>query len=236
MTTLWPDISPTLVALTLVGVTGGMLLVLLVLALRQAMLWRMALRTMTRRPAQTLLLLCGLVLSTVVITASFGLQDSFADSTLAQRLAAMGRVDESVTGAFTPTQVTTALARLRHAPSVQAATGLIVYSDGANLSSLRTGLTLHNVDLYALPPDFARVYGPLSDLHGQRVLVARLRPNEVVLSATTARAFAVQVGERIRVDLGATTITSTVRAILATDLGITTGEAVQAGSLPEVIS
>lgn len=60
---LFPDISPTLLALTLAAVTGGILLLLLGLALNNPLLLRMGLRNTVRRPGKTILLLCGLALA-----------------------------------------------------------------------------------------------------------------------------------------------------------------------------
>ncbi|HLW00018.1 MAG TPA: FtsX-like permease family protein [Ktedonobacterales bacterium] len=218
--TIFPNIDPTVLAVTLLVVTGGMLLILLALGMSQPVLVRMGLRQLLRRPSQTLILLCGLVLSTVVMTASFGLWDSFAHSTLTYELAATGNVDESVTGAFPQVQVDSTLVSIRHNPNVQAATGIILHPASLTITSVRTGLTIENVDLYAVPPDFEQVYGPLTDARGQTVSVADLRPDEVLLSATLAQHFAVQPGEHVQMHIGAQTITSTVRALLSHDLAV----------------
>src|SRR5215831_18945660 len=74
--TLFPPIDLTLLALVLSGVTGGVLLLLLILGMKQPVLWRMGLRHVLRRSSQMLLLLFGLSLSAAVMTASFGLWES----------------------------------------------------------------------------------------------------------------------------------------------------------------
>ncbi len=160
---LFPDISPTLLALTLTVVTGGILLLLLGLALNNPLLLRMGLRNTVRRPGKTILLLCGLALASAVMTASFGLQDSFTSSAAAHRVARMGNVDESVTGPFTQDQIDRDLVRIRAFPQVQAASAIGLYPQSPTVTSLRTGLAVHDVDFYALPPDFDQVYGPLTD-------------------------------------------------------------------------
>src|SRR5215472_3163632 len=124
ITNLLPGVSPTVLALVLAGLTGGVLFLIGGLGALNPVLLRMGLRNMVRRPTQTLILLCGLVLSTIVITASFGLSDSFANSALTQRLSAMGNVDESVTGPFTQSQLNSALAQIRGSSSVQLATAI----------------------------------------------------------------------------------------------------------------
>jgi ABC-type lipoprotein release transport system permease subunit len=215
-----PNIDPTMLAVILGVVTGGVLLMLLALGMSSPVLLRMGLRNLRRRPGQTLTLLCGLVLSTMVMTASFGLWDSFADSTVTHELAAFGNVDESVTGAFTRARVDTALVSIRHHPNIQAATAILLQPGSLTITSVRTGLTIEQVDLYAVPPDFEQVYGPLTDSRGQLVQVADLRPDEVLLSATLAQHFAVQSGEHVRINVGPQTITSTVRALLSNDLAV----------------
>src|SRR5262249_2341655 len=150
-------------------VTGGVALVLLGLLAAHPILVRMGLRNMTRRPSQTLVLLCGLALSTAVITASFGLSDSITASKLQQRLAPIWAVDERATGPFTQAQVDTPLARLRQDSHVAAASAILFAPQSPTVTELRTGLSVHDVDLYAVPPDFDQVYGAITDSREQVV-------------------------------------------------------------------
>jgi putative ABC transport system permease protein len=231
---LFPDISPTLLALTLAVVTGGMLLLLLGLALNNPLLLRMGLRNMVRRPGKTLLLLCGLALASAVMTASFGLQDSFTSSATAQRVARMGNVDESVTGPFTQGQIDRDLVRIRAFPQVHAASAIGLYPQSPTVTSLRTGLAVHDVDFYALPPDFEQVYGPLNDALGRVVHIADLRTAEALVSASLVQGLGAQPGDRVQLAFGEKTVTATVRALLSNDIGVTTGEAI-AAARPEII-
>ncbi len=232
---LFPDISPTLLALTLAVVTGGILLLLLGLALNNPLLLRMGLRNMVRRPGKTILLLCGLALASAVMTASFGLQDSFTSSAAAQRVARMGNVDESVTGPFTQGQIDRDLVRIRAFPQVQAASAIGLYPQSPTVTSLRTGLAVHDVDFYALPPDFEEVYGPLTDAQGRgAVHIADLRTGEALTSASPVQGLGAQPGDRVQLTFGEKTVTATVRALLSNDIGVTTGEAIAAAT-PEII-
>lgn len=78
--TLFPGVDGTLLIVVLVVLTSSVLLVLLALGMNQPVLLRMGLRHLLRRPRQTLLLLAGLILSTVVMTASFGLWESLLNN------------------------------------------------------------------------------------------------------------------------------------------------------------
>ncbi len=133
---LFPQFPSTLLALALAVITGGVLLVLLGLLLTNPLLLRMGLRNTLRRPGKTLLLLCGLALATAVITASFGLQDSFTSSAAEQRIAHMGQVDESVSGPFTQDQIERDLAHIRAFSHVQAASALGIYPQSPTVTSL----------------------------------------------------------------------------------------------------
>lgn len=231
---LFPQISPTLLALALAVVTGGVLLVLLGLALTNPLLLRMGLRNTVRRPGKAILLLCGLALATAVMTASFGLQDSFTSSAVTQRIAHMGDVDESVTGPFTQDQIDRDLARIRAFPQVRAACALGIYPQSPTVTSLRTGFAVHDVDFYALPPDFDRVYGPLTDVQGHIVHIAGLRANEVLVSASLVQGLGAQRGDQVQLSFGTKIVTATVRALLSNDIGVTAGEAISA-STPQII-
>ena len=79
-------LSSDMLALLLAALTGGVFLIISGLSVNQPFLWRIGVRNLTRRPAQTLLLLCGLALSLAFIVASFSLNDSFVASVTAQRL------------------------------------------------------------------------------------------------------------------------------------------------------
>lgn len=78
--TLFPGVDGTLLIVVLVVLTSSVLLVLLALGMNQPVLLRMGLHHLLRRPRQMIVLLSGLILSTVVITASFGLWDGLLNT------------------------------------------------------------------------------------------------------------------------------------------------------------
>ena len=78
--TLFPPIDLTVLAVALAVVSGTVLLALLALGTTQPVLLHIGLRNLLRRPSQTLLLCAGLILSTVVMTASFGLWESLLNT------------------------------------------------------------------------------------------------------------------------------------------------------------
>lgn len=230
-------LSATIQALLLAALVGGAVLLLVGVSVNNPLLWRMGVRNMRRRRAQTLVMLCGLLLSSIFLTVSFGLQDSFSHSIAADRLTKVGAVDEAVTGPFTQAQVDSLLAQIRQQVSVQAATALYLNPVAASFQVQRTGITETNQYILALPPDFDRVYGTLSDSQGQAVSMASLRSTEVLLSRSAAKSLNVRPGDRLRVSLNGYpgVLEATVHALLANDPVVTGGELAFDGSYPEII-
>jgi putative ABC transport system permease protein len=70
--------------------------ILIVLALRNPILARMGIRNIPRRPAQSLLIIIGLMLSTVIIGASLGIGDTVYHSIRITALESVGHIDETV--------------------------------------------------------------------------------------------------------------------------------------------
>ena len=81
------------VLLVLLGVC---LLVVAWVALRRTLLFKMGLRNVPRRPAQTVLVIIGLMLSTLIIAAAFGTGDTIDNSVTSVTYDILGPVDEVV--------------------------------------------------------------------------------------------------------------------------------------------
>lgn len=72
------------------------LLVVAWIALRRTLLFKMGLRNVPRRPAQTVLVIIGLMLSTLIIAAAFGTGDTIDNSVTSLTYNILGPVDEVV--------------------------------------------------------------------------------------------------------------------------------------------
>src|SRR3978361_32029 len=66
------------------------------LAVRNRLLFKLALRNIPRRRAQTVLIIVGLMLSTVIITSAFGTGDTISYSVRSSAITGLGYVDEAV--------------------------------------------------------------------------------------------------------------------------------------------
>lgn len=88
-----PMNSIMVVLLVLLGIC---LLVVAWVALRRTLLFKMGLRNLPRRPAQTVLVIVGLMLSTLIIAAAFGTGDTIDNSVTSLTYKTLGSVDELV--------------------------------------------------------------------------------------------------------------------------------------------
>src|SRR5579871_2500384 len=80
----------------LLGIFLVVTALLVVLALRNRLLLKLGLRNLPRRRAQTLLIIVGLMLSTVIITSAFGTGDTVSYSIRSATVDNLGYIDETV--------------------------------------------------------------------------------------------------------------------------------------------
>ena len=80
----------------LVGAVTAILLYLAFLWLRNPVLMKLGLRNLARRPGQTVLIIIGLTLSTIIIISSLGVGDTLRYSVQKQAVSAYGKVDEII--------------------------------------------------------------------------------------------------------------------------------------------
>ena len=233
MSTLFSGLAPDTIVLALLLITGGLLL--LIVGLSRLVFLRMSLRNMVRRPSQTVILLCGLMLSTIFITASLGLSDSFTGSEKTYRLAQLGQVDEAVSGHFSVGQFAQASARLKTQPGVRATAGILLLRHGADVTNERTSLTQTRLDVYGLPPAFDQVYGPVTDQQGRAVHFADLRADEIIVSAAVAKIMDVRPGDTLSIQTEVGLLTSKVSHVLSTDIVVTSGELLSNAPFPEIL-
>lgn len=84
------------VMIGLLGAVGLILLYLLFLAARKPVLVKIGLRNLPRRPAQSVLIVIGLTLSTVIILSSLAIGDTLTYSVRSSAVQAYGRIDEII--------------------------------------------------------------------------------------------------------------------------------------------
>src|SRR5579871_3736388 len=85
----------TIMAVTL-GLSLAITAILVVLGLRNRLFLKLGLRNIPRRRAQTLLIVFGLMLSSVIVTSAFSTGDTISYSIRAEAVKGLGAIDEIV--------------------------------------------------------------------------------------------------------------------------------------------
>src|SRR5579884_2450155 len=194
---------------TIMTVTLGLFIaitaVVAALALRHRLLLALALRGIPRRRAQTTLIVVGLMLGTVIITAAFGTGDTMTYSIRGATVHNLGAVDEIVVSnattaygaAFVPASLTgrvrAALAPGRDADGV---TGAIVQP--LALQDLTSRQTKARVALLGVPSDYPASFGPLTAQGGAAAVLDQLGTGQVYLNAAAQQALSAHAGDRLR--------------------------------------
>ncbi len=221
------------------------------LALRNRLLVKLGLRNIPRRRAQTVLIIVGLMLSTVIVTSAFGTGDTMSYSIRASSVNTLGPVDETVTnnaGAgnnftgrgqgsdvfFPASTVSLIQSRLGGSRDVNGVMGAIVQT--VPLADLTSGQTKASTILLGSPAAYPSGFGPLVTTTGGRVTLGQLGPHEVYRNQKAADALNAHPGDALRFFVGGRPVPAVLRAVLR-DQGLAAGGLVSNGASadPEVL-
>src|SRR5262249_51856988 len=195
-------------------------------------LLRMALRNIPRRRAQTVLIVFGLMLATLIITASLAVGDTLGYSLQAIQLRQIGGIDEAFTrqaarnvqGAstadsdfFSPAQAADVIARATRDPHVASATGAIV-APRSMIDTPTNQSSSENVAIFGVQPDFTSVWGPLHSRSGATLDAASLAPGEVYIGNGLAGRLNASKGDRLHLYVDGNPTDVTVREVLDTEV------------------
>ena len=200
--------------------------VVAVLALRNKLFFKMGLRNIPRRRAQTVLIIVGLMLSTVIITSAFSTGDTVSYSIRNATIQNLGFIDESVTGAaanqaasvaggvaYIPAPVQARiLGSLAANHNVDGYTAILARN--AALQDVTSGQTKNQNVLAGIPTNVPSAFGPLVAKDGSVVTIGQLGANQVYLNQKAAGDLNAQPGDRILVYVGNQPVAARVQAIL----------------------
>lgn len=217
-------------------------------ARRRPVLWGLALRQLPRRPAQTALIVVGLMISTTLVTASLSTGDTLTYSLRSAAVDEIGRLDVVVTFSNVARLATQAVGagdpfaqvapfpmeaydRLRAAIP----TDTVLARDVLGMAPA-IWLTCRAVDLTSkqgagaalrgIPPDYDRAFGELVTRDGGAPIdLARLEPGDAVLNASGALTLAASVGDVVTCTGASTSLRLRIVAIAASS-GLGTGSTV----------
>ncbi len=227
-------IPPITVATWMAGAVGAVLLVLVVFAAFNRVLLKMALRNIPRRRAQTVLILFGLMLATLITTASLAVGDTSAYSLQAIQIRQTGGVDEAFTrhdasqlvqGAstrsdadfFTEAQAADVIAKSKSDPNVTAAVGVIA-APGSMIDTTTGQSASENVAIFGVPATFASVWGPLHNRSGATLDTSQLAGGEVFLGNSLASILDAHAGDQLQLYVDGHLVNVTVRDVLDTEI------------------
>ncbi len=215
------------------------------IALRNRVMFRLGVRNIPRRRAQTILIVVGLMLSTVIISAAFTTGDTVDRSVTSQVYRLLGSVDETIVAgqreedeafgdendtalrdaSFDSTAVAPLIARLRQSPDVDAV--IPTYGGIAVAVNLEERLSSPLFTLIGLDAAAARNLPDLKALGSGRVGVGELGAGEIYLNRSAAEDLNLAAGDSVTLFTEATTTVFVVRAViedgrLAGSVGIST--------------
>ena len=208
-----------------------------VLALLNPLLLKLGLRNIPRRRAQTILIVVGLMLSTLIITTALSTGDTVAYSIRAGVAEGLGRIDEAVTnqpGAtihggpasyFSADLAPRVAGALRGNPGVAAVSAASLESVSVIDTTSRQSKA--KVAILGVPADVAGDLGSLSAVDGSNATMAQLGPGEVYLNKVGGDPLNARAGDTLQVNIDGQATPMRLRAVLRN-----TGLA--AGALPTV--
>jgi putative ABC transport system permease protein len=209
---------------TIVAVSLGAFImaagIIAVLAWRNRVALKMGTRNIPRRPAQTALIILGLMFSTVIVTATFGVGDTVMSTERSIAVRAIGNTDEIIS-AGDPTSA----GGIKFFDYSRPIPGFFDYSrfeelrsdlldydkvDGlmpaiiqpAPLINPGSGKSIPTVSLLATDSQELAEFDDIRNDQGEVVTLDELGEDEVYLDAETAETLGVQPGDRLQVFLG----------------------------------
>jgi putative ABC transport system permease protein len=210
---------------TIAGVLSAVLLLVILglalLAWRRPVFFKLGLRPIPRRRAQSTLIVLGLMLATLIITAAFVTGDTLSHSIRTVAIEGMGEMDETiqvsqgsvVSSYFKLARYETLAAQLAGYPLVDRV--LPVITESAPVVNVTHRRSLRSISVMGLRPEDLAVLPPaeVTDTLGQPLALENLGANEVYLNAAAAEALAAAPGDVLELYAGSHPRSLTVRAV-----------------------
>ncbi len=190
----------TLIVLFLLGAA-----IFTISALRNGVLLKLSSRNVPRRRAQTILIVLGLMLATLLFSASFSTGDTLAHSIRVQASKQLGQVDEVVRGELRDaagrspyfSQGTFELVKGRLASESSVDGVMPMIQEQVPVVSQSTRLSEPQGDVLGLDPQYINGFDSLQASNGQTLSVAELSADQAYISSELAKAIDVKNGDKI---------------------------------------
>ncbi len=175
------------------------------IAIRQPVLFKIGIRNIPRRPSQTILIVLGLMLSTLIISAAFTIGDTLNHSIRVVVLDTIGEIDEGIvlstgeeestrTGGVMPEQLLMDLRmQLSDDPDIDGLMGILVES--TPMVHPGTQLSEPSLTLSGLDPEGLADFGGLTSVDGEPVNLQALPADSIVLGEAAAEELDARQGD-----------------------------------------
>lgn len=193
-----------------VGIMGLCLLTVAIIALRNRVIFKMAIRNIPRRKAQTILIMVGLMLSTLIIAASLTTGDTLDYSIKKQSFEGLSEVDQtiafvgetgnegsiSINNTPIPAGIADALRqRFENDPDIDAVMPMLTI--GVPVVNIDARLSEPGAIMTGLDPEYVDGFGGLQTPSGEEIDFASLGENEVVISEDLAGEIGASTGDQL---------------------------------------
>ena len=192
------------IAAACVTVTALIFLGIAYIAWRNPVMFKMGLRNIPRRKAQTALIIVGLMLSTLIMSAAFGTGDTLTTSVTSEVYSILGEADEWISW---DSEKVPAPENEQVIPLSQVEEWQRLFADDPDIEAivpfqretlpvqnLRTRLNDPTARIVAFREQDAAALGGLTDLRGQPV---RLNANQIAINEALADEIESEVGDRV---------------------------------------
>jgi putative ABC transport system permease protein len=198
---------------TIAGALSAMLILvvasLALLAWRRPVFFKLGLRPIPRRRAQSSLIIIGLMLATLIITAAFVTGDTLSYSIRSVAIEGMGEIDEVVQVSrgsselpyFKMARYESLAAQMTEYPLVDRL--LPAINESAPVVNVTHRSSLRSIGIMGLRPEDIWVLpqGEVTNVAGQPLLLEALKANEVYLNAAAAEALDAKPGDTLELYL-----------------------------------
>jgi putative ABC transport system permease protein len=206
------------------GLTGFFLFgtaIIAILAMRNVVMFKMAIRNIPRRRAQSTLIVVGLMLATLLFSASFATGDTISNSFRLKALSVIGQVDEVVRSESVDNTGRrdffeySVYERIRDGLEGAPVDGVMpAVNFAVPVIAPSTNLSEPVVEISGLDPALMQGFDFLEEVDSERVLdIADLSFRELYLSQKVAEAINVTAGAKINLFFGTAPTTVEVKGI-----------------------
>ncbi len=188
-------------------------------AVRNRVAFKMAARNIPRRRAQTALIVLGLMLATLLFSASFVTGDTLTNSFRTMATASLGEVDVQVKS-DAPSENAMQMGNVPTSPDAYFDAGLAdeardrlsddgevagvapLAAESASVVSSKTGLSEARTDILGVDGESMNAFDHPTTTAGKTLSVSDLAPNEAYISAELAKNLDVGTGDKVEAYLG----------------------------------